>query len=138
MYKIGELSKIVDIPIKTLRYYDEQEILHPAQIDKFTGYRYYNDENIIECELIKSLKAVNFTLQEIKEYINSPNKQLFINKQKEIIEEIKYLTNKYERLSTMINNPDEFIKVRTLKNKETKEEKIVRRKYERKNFRKYL
>ena len=53
MYKIGEFSKIVDIPVRTLRYYDEFGILKPSDVDNFTGYRYYSDENIIECHLIK-------------------------------------------------------------------------------------
>lgn len=43
MYKIRELSKIGDIPVRNLRYYDEIEILTPTQIDQFTGYRYYDD-----------------------------------------------------------------------------------------------
>ena len=53
MYKIGELSKIVDIPVKTLRYYDDFGILVPSKIDEFTGYRYYDDNSILDCELIK-------------------------------------------------------------------------------------
>ena len=53
MYKIGNFSKIVDIHVRTLRYYDEVRILEPRETDKFTGYRYYSDENISECEQIK-------------------------------------------------------------------------------------
>ena len=56
MYKIGEFSKLVDLSIKTLRYYDEIGILSPKVIDRFTGYRYYNDDRILECEMIKLLK----------------------------------------------------------------------------------
>ena len=91
MYKIGELSKIVDIPIKTLRYYDEVGILPPAHIDQFTGYRYYDDESILNIEMIKSLKSVNFTLQEIKEYMINKDDKLFLNKQEEIKNEIRFL-----------------------------------------------
>ena len=40
MYKIGELSKLCSIPVKTLRYYDDIGLLRPDHIDKFTGYRY--------------------------------------------------------------------------------------------------
>lgn len=38
MYKIGDFSKIVDIPVRTLRYYAEYGVLVPSEIDKFTGY----------------------------------------------------------------------------------------------------
>ncbi len=41
MYKIGELSKLSQIPVKTLRFYDAEGILVPDEIDEFTGYRYY-------------------------------------------------------------------------------------------------
>ena len=51
MYKIGDFAKIVDIPVRTLRFYDTYGVLQPSEIDDFTGYRYYSDENIVECEL---------------------------------------------------------------------------------------
>ncbi len=141
MYKIGELSKIVDIPIKTLRYYDEVGILTPALIDKFTGYRYYDDESILNVEMIKSLKSVNFTLQEIKEYMLNQDEKLFLDKQEEIRNEIRFLEERYKKLSLMIKKEkNEKVKVRSLlpKNLDTNEERIVRRHYERKKFRDYL
>ena len=46
MYKIGDFAKIVDIPVRTLRFYDTYGVLQPSEIDNFTGYRYYSDENI--------------------------------------------------------------------------------------------
>ncbi len=39
MYKIGELSRLCRIPVKTLRYYDNEGVLVPDEIDRFTGYR---------------------------------------------------------------------------------------------------
>lgn len=70
MYKIGDFSKIVGIPVRTLRFYAQYGVLEPSQIDNFTGYRYYSDENVIECELIKLLKSLDFTLEEIATYKN--------------------------------------------------------------------
>ena len=119
MYKIGELSKIVDISIKTLRYYDEIGILPPAHIDQFTGYRYYDDESILNIEMIKSLKSVNFTLQEIKEYMINKDDKLFLNKQEEIKKEIRFLEERYRKLSIMIKKEqNEKVKVRSLLPKE--------------------
>ena len=40
MLKIGDFSKLSQVPIKTLRYYDRIGLLNPAQVDRFTGYRY--------------------------------------------------------------------------------------------------
>ena len=141
MYKIGELSRIVDITIKTLRYYDEIGILSPSKIDNFTGYRYYNDESVIECELIKLLKSVNFTLEEIKEYKYNFSNDVLLSKQKEIIEEMEFLKKKYNRLQSMIeeskNTKPKTIIYKKIP-KETNSEKNLRRKYERRNIRKYM
>ena len=40
--KIGEFSKRNEVTIKTLRYYEEIELLMPREIDDYTGYRYYD------------------------------------------------------------------------------------------------
>jgi len=42
MFKIGEFSKLTQVSIRMLRYYDETGLLKPAQIDQFTGYRSYS------------------------------------------------------------------------------------------------
>ena len=49
MYKIGELSKLSNLPIKTLRYYDSEGLLSPDYIDAFTGYRYYSAARLSDC-----------------------------------------------------------------------------------------
>ena len=39
---IGLFSKITNISIKSLRYYERIGIFSPAYIDEKTGYRYYS------------------------------------------------------------------------------------------------
>lgn len=101
MYKIGDFSKIVDIPVRTLRYYDEAGVLTPSNIDIFTGYRYYSEEDILECELIKLLKSLDFTLEEIKAYKDSLDQSVIEMKMDEIEQRIYLLKLKYERLAIM-------------------------------------
>lgn len=103
MYKIGEFSKIVDIPIRTLRYYAESGVLVPSMVDKYTGYKYYNDDNIYECEIIKLLKVLDFTLDEIKEYKTSINDKAIESKKNELEERINLLKLKYEQLNVLQN-----------------------------------
>lgn len=130
MYRIGEFSKIVGISVRTLRYYDEQGILKPNETDNFTKYRYYSDENILECELIKLLKSVDFTLNEIILYKNNLDDNAIKKKRKEIEEKIKLLRKKHNILSLMSEDlKKEKIRVRCKGN----EEKVLRRIYERKN-----
>ena len=133
MYKIGDFSKIVDIPVRTLRFYDEYGILKPSEIDIFTGYRYYNDENIIECELIKLLKSLDFTLEEIIHYKDSLDEEVIEKKKKEIEERIQLLKLKYKRL-LILEEEIKKEKKPIIKINETSKEKILRRKYEKRNI----
>ena len=67
MYKIGELSKLCNISVKTLRYYDSEGILCPEEIDTLTGYRYYSAAQLSDCYRILALKELGFTLEEIRD-----------------------------------------------------------------------
>ncbi len=98
MYKISEFSKLVKLSTKTLRYYEQIGLLKPYMIDKFTKYRYYSDDNILDCEQIKLLKFLNFTLDEIKMYKNAMNLEILKNKENELKKLIIELKRKYEHL----------------------------------------
>lgn len=126
---------MVDIPIRTLRYYDEIGILQPNKIDGFTGYRYYSDENIVECETIKLLKSLDFTLEEILVHKNSIDEGIIIKKKQEIEERMYLLKLKYERLTTMQDELRNKSKNLSLI-EETEYEKVLRRKYETRNIKK--
>ena len=91
VYKIGDFSSKVNIPIKTLRYYDEIEIFKPSYIDVFSNYRYYEDEQITKINLISNLKTLGLTLEEIKEYLKTENNEILINKMKGYEDKIKMI-----------------------------------------------
>lgn len=65
MFRIGLFAKLNNVSVKTLRYYDEKELLKPAWIDKQTGYRYYTPEQMLVLNKILSLKSLDFSLTEI-------------------------------------------------------------------------
>ena len=65
MYKIGEFSKLTNLSIRTLRYYNEIGLLIPEEVDIYTGYRYYGDNNLYQVKVIELLKNAGFTLDEI-------------------------------------------------------------------------
>ena len=71
MYKIGEFSKIVGITTKTLRYYDAEGILSPANRDKETGYRLYSETDIEKASIISDMRKFNFTISEMKDALRS-------------------------------------------------------------------
>lgn len=69
MFKIGEFSKLSQIPIKTLRYYHELGLLSPAEIDTFTGYRYYTASQLPRLNRILALKELGFSLEQIRQVL---------------------------------------------------------------------
>src|SRR5512145_2409998 len=65
MFRIGEFSRIGSVTIDTLRHYDALGLLKPAEVDPFTGYRYYTAGQLQSLNQIIALKEVGFSLEEI-------------------------------------------------------------------------
>src|SRR3954468_8658280 len=65
MIKIGEFSKLVQVPVATLRYYDQVGLLKPIEVDRFTGYRYYSAGQLPRLHRILALKGLGFSLEQI-------------------------------------------------------------------------
>ena len=55
MYKIKDFSMITDTPVATLRYYDSIDLFKTVNIDYYSGYSYYDDEQIKEIKKINKL-----------------------------------------------------------------------------------
>ena len=41
MFKIGDFSKLSQVSVNALRFYDEIRLLKPTYVGSLTGYRYY-------------------------------------------------------------------------------------------------
>ena len=65
MLKIGEFSKLSRISVRMLRHYDEIGLLKPAQVDPFTDYRYYREDQLPTAGRIAALKDMGFSLADI-------------------------------------------------------------------------
>src|SRR5215213_9681835 len=65
MIKIGEFSKLVQVPVATLRYYDQVGLLKPIETDRFTSYRYYSVSQLPRLHRILALKGLGFSLEQI-------------------------------------------------------------------------
>lgn len=70
MLKIGEFSKIAQVSIKTLRYYDRMGLLKPAHIDRHSSYRYYTLSQLPRLNRILALKDLDFSLDQIRELLD--------------------------------------------------------------------
>ena len=65
MLKIGEFSKLSRVSVRMLRHYDEIGLLKPAEIDRFTDYRYYREDQLPTAGRIAALKDMGFSLADI-------------------------------------------------------------------------
>ena len=71
MIRIGDFSKLSRVSIKTLRYYDEMGLLKPVKVDRFTGYRFYEFDQLPQLYRILALKDLGFSLEEIGHLLES-------------------------------------------------------------------
>lgn len=71
MLKIGDFSKICQVSVKALRYWDEQGLLEPATTDPATGYRYYAIEQIAEVNQILAFRTLGLELKRIKQLLRA-------------------------------------------------------------------
>ncbi|MGL4798934.1 MAG: MerR family transcriptional regulator [Cellulosilyticaceae bacterium] len=97
-FSIGEVSKLHNVSVQTLRYYDKIGLLTPSYVNETTGYRYYSKNHFMMIGFIKQCKTMGLTLEEIKELVNhytsieavlqiiSTQKELFAKKIEEMIQ----------------------------------------------------
>jgi DNA-binding transcriptional MerR regulator len=65
MFRIGDFSRLSQVSVKTLRFYDEVGLLKPTFVDAATGYRYYSANLLPRLNRILVLKDLCFSLDEI-------------------------------------------------------------------------
>ncbi|MCQ2443132.1 MAG: MerR family transcriptional regulator [Oscillospiraceae bacterium] len=66
MLKIGEFSKLSLTTVKALRYYEREGLLLPSQIDRWTGYRFYETSQLETAARIRSYRQLGLTIEDIK------------------------------------------------------------------------
>src|SRR4030095_10424616 len=70
MFRIGEFSKIAQVPGSVLRYYDDIGLLKPDHVDQSTGYRYYSARQLPRLHRLLAWKEVVLTLDQITRLVN--------------------------------------------------------------------
>lgn len=63
--KIGDVSRLTRMPVKTIRFYCDQGVIQPNGRSE-GHYRLFDESVIAELSLIQSLKMMNFPLIDIK------------------------------------------------------------------------
>ena len=70
-YTIGEFAKLLGVSPRTVDFYTRQGLLHPDQSGPGHGYRHYPEEDRRRVSLIKQLQAKKFSLQEIRQALET-------------------------------------------------------------------
>lgn len=70
MLKISEFCKLAQISTRTLRYYEGLGLIAPAEVDTFTGYRYYTVAQLPRLYRILVFKDLGFELSEIGDFLD--------------------------------------------------------------------
>jgi DNA-binding transcriptional MerR regulator len=78
LLRIGDFSQLAQVSVPTLRHYDEVGLLKPAQVDRFTEYRYYALDQLPRLNRILALKDLGLSLDQIKQLLRDalPAEQL--------------------------------------------------------------
>jgi DNA-binding transcriptional MerR regulator len=63
---IGRFARLSGLSIGALRHYDELDLLRPAEVDRFTGYRRYRTEQLEVARTIGRLRDLEVPIEEIR------------------------------------------------------------------------
>ncbi len=124
---IKEFADFTGVSVRTLHYYDEIELLKPANVDEQTGYRYYDEKCLERMQEILFYRELDFSLKSICTILSSPD----YNKEKAMEEQKRLLLLKKERLERIIEALDVYQKgENVMKAFDNTEFETVRKQYE--------
>jgi DNA-binding transcriptional MerR regulator len=69
LLSIGRFARLSGLSVGALRHYDELDLLRPADIDRFTGYRRYRRAQLETARTIARLRDLEVPLDEIREVL---------------------------------------------------------------------
>ena len=147
MYSVAKLAKISGVSTRTIRYYDQINLLKPSNINS-NGYREYSDDELDSLQQILYFKNLGFNLDSIKTIMDDPNynivdsleiqKQLVtkeLTKQKIVLKSLDWAIKYYKGEKTMSNSQKfEAFKQDSVDNNEKLYGDEVRKKYGEKAF----
>ncbi|MGE9860944.1 MerR family transcriptional regulator [Lachnospiraceae bacterium SGI.256] len=78
-YSSGQFARMANVSVRTIRFYDKQNILHPSYVTP-SGSRFYTDQDFARLQQILLLKYLGFSLEDIREMtINDSDYHFMLN-----------------------------------------------------------
>lgn len=100
-YTVQKLGLLAGVSTRTLRYYDEIDLLKPARINS-SGYRIYGQAEVDRLQQILFYRELGVSLEEIKEIMSSPT----FDAERALREHREKLLEKRAQLDRLIANVD--------------------------------
>ncbi|HJF87791.1 MAG TPA: MerR family transcriptional regulator [Companilactobacillus farciminis] len=104
-YTIKKLAEMTGITTRTLRYYDDINLLKPSEVNE-NNYRIYDEKNVNKLQQILFYRSLNFPLQEIKKIMDDPN----FSRIDALKQQQRLLLQEQEKINTLLTNIDLTIK----------------------------
>ena len=70
MHQIGEVAKEVGLSLRTIRHYEEVNLVPPSGRTS-GGFRLYTDDDIERLRLVKQMKPLEFSLEEMRDLLEA-------------------------------------------------------------------
>ena len=106
--KIGELSRLCHVSVRTLYHYEEIGLLEPSIVSPDTGHRYYDSKQLLRLCYIIWLKEQGMTLSDIREMFAKGDSFSDLTKLERQLqkcnEELERLNKQRHCLKALINN----------------------------------
>ena len=78
-YSSGQFARMANVSVRTIRFYDKQNILKPSYITA-SGARFYTDSDLARLQQILLLKYLGFSLDDIRKItINDTDLHFMLN-----------------------------------------------------------
>lgn len=68
MHQIGSVADAVGLSLRTIRHYEEVDLVVPSGRSP-GGFRLYTDRDVDRLRLVKRMKPLNFSLEEIRDVL---------------------------------------------------------------------
>jgi DNA-binding transcriptional MerR regulator len=73
LLSIGDFSRATHLSVKTLRYYHQEGVLEPLEIDEGSGYRRYSVEQIPTAQVIHRFRDLGMPVDDVRRVITAPD-----------------------------------------------------------------
>lgn len=103
-YTISKLAKIANVSARTLRYYDEINLLKPTRVNS-SGYRIYAQKEIDRLQQILFFRELDVDLETITSILNDPN----FDQTQALQQHYKQLVQKRAHLEKLIETVEKTI-----------------------------